>query len=265
MHQVLHGQVLSPICPDTGSDAHGQPGPLWADTGPGQPGHGHGNNSHPCLECHGDKPNPGWGCQGHGDKPHLVPLPPAPLHSRLKRGHVAPSPRTGLGALPWGDHGAAGPGPGGQLRAWHGRSDAPTLWTTALGARPHPIGNRYPTPTHRTLDSPPGGPLGLAGAVHHPVPAAHPVRAAPSAGRMMHQRRLQPAAVTEAAAQDPPGAGGSTLTHTGTFTAERSPPGHPHHVEQAQILHRHGTPQVPGDAGRKRSPQPHPGTGRARA
>lgn len=178
-----------------------------------------------------------------------------------------PAPTPGWGLCRGGTTGQPAPAPGGQLRAWHGRNDAPTLRTTALGARPHPIGNRYPTPTHRIPDIPPGGPLGLAGAGHHPVPDAHPVHAAPSARGRMCQRGLQPWAVKEAAARDLPGVGGSTPTPTGTFTAERSPPGHPHHVEQAQtqILHRRGTPRVPGDAGGERSPRPYPGTGRAGA
>lgn len=65
-------------------------------------------------------------------------------------GHARAPPAPTLG---WGlcRGGTAGqPAPGEQLRAWHGRSDAPMLQTTALGARPHPIGNRYLTPTQRT-------------------------------------------------------------------------------------------------------------------
>lgn len=84
-------------------------------------------------------------------------------------GHARAPPAPTLG---WGlcRGGTAGqPAPGEQLRAWHGRSDAPTLQTTALGARPHPIGNRYLTPTQCTRPGdthpppPPGDPRAWQG------------------------------------------------------------------------------------------------------
>lgn len=129
--------------------------------------------------------------------------------------------------------------------------------TTTLGARPHPIGNRYPTPTHRTCPGdPPRGTLGPDRGRTAPSPCCPP---SPCSPQRWGKDASEGAAVrgrNGGSGSRPPGAGGSTPSPTRHVHRRAQPPGHPCHAERswAQILHRRGTLQVPRRCWRREEP-----------
>lgn len=105
---VLHGQGLLTACPATGSAAGCRLCWLWAWGMPWPLG-----QAPSCPSPHSSSPLPSGAWTG---------------------GAQPPAPMLGWGLCHGETTGQPAPAPGGQLRAWHGQSDAPTLQTTALGA-----------------------------------------------------------------------------------------------------------------------------------
>lgn len=198
----------------------------------------------------------------------LSPHSSSPLPAAAWTGGAQPPDPSGLGGSAVGK---PCPAPGGQLRAWHGRSDALAAPRRALGASLHPIGNRYPRPTQRTLPEvtghPPRDPRGWQGqdSSRSPLPPRPPssgarIRGGRGEGQGWRQR-LEPPTPTPGRCGEHPQ---PQPARSAQSTAPLPQPGTP--GTQSGHRHKSCTGRSLGDAGGERSFQPHAtGTGGAGA